>query len=212
MHVPCRSALALVVALATIPAHAQQCAGFDDVLATSAFCPNVTWMKNRAITLGCSGTSYCPDELVSRLAMAAFMKRLGDVATPQVLSAEATGSAIASGATQELCVSAEVPAKGYGRTAVGEATLSYDTSGAVDVALRIVRSTNGGAFVPVHTGILPEATDGSRNHEHVIAPVVQLVADGAAAYRFALAVTPGAGQTITGWSCQLLMTVQNAIE
>src|SRR5438477_9827195 len=33
---------------------AAPCAGFTDVADTSGFCPNVEWLKNRQITLGCT--------------------------------------------------------------------------------------------------------------------------------------------------------------
>jgi len=55
-----------------------QCAGFLDLPASSPFCASVEWMKARAITLGCDGSNYCPNADVIRLAMAAFMQRLGD--------------------------------------------------------------------------------------------------------------------------------------
>lgn len=79
-------------ALSACGAMAQQCAGFSDVLASSGFCPNVEWIKNRGITLGCvtptgqpPGSYYCPDDAVSRLAMAAFMQRLGKALTVEVI-------------------------------------------------------------------------------------------------------------------------------
>ena len=63
---------------------AAPCAGFTDVDDTSAFCANVEWVKNRAITLGCtSATSYCPSDPVTRLQMAAFMNRLGTALEPR---------------------------------------------------------------------------------------------------------------------------------
>src|SRR5512134_1248529 len=72
--------------LAAGNAAAQNCAGFTDVSSGSSFCPNVEWLKNRAITLGCtSSTLYCPGDAVSRLAMAAFMNRLGQALTPEIL-------------------------------------------------------------------------------------------------------------------------------
>ena len=69
------------------------CAGFvdvdDSVPAQAAFCGNVEWLKNRAITLGCTDTQhFCPGDTVSRLAMAAFMNRLGKALTPVVLHKE----------------------------------------------------------------------------------------------------------------------------
>jgi hypothetical protein len=80
---------ALLLLLCTSPARAQFCPGvspwvFDDVLASDPFCGFVTWMADNGITLGCQTIDanhrlYCPAQNVSRLQMAAFMKRLGDV-------------------------------------------------------------------------------------------------------------------------------------
>jgi hypothetical protein len=75
----------LVIAVLTsfaLPVLAAPCAGFTDVTDTDPFCPNVAWIKSRGVTLGCTATLYCPDLAVSRLAMAAFLSRLGDVVLP----------------------------------------------------------------------------------------------------------------------------------
>jgi hypothetical protein len=84
-----------VFTLAPAPdANAAPCAGFTDVDDTSAFCPNVEWMKNRGITLGCAPGLYCPSDPVSRLAMAAFMNRLGTYLPPTLV--DSTGKAFAT--------------------------------------------------------------------------------------------------------------------
>jgi hypothetical protein len=77
-----RHALIAIVMSLALPAVAAPCAGFTDVTDTDPFCPNVAWMKSRGITTGCTGTLYCPGQAVSRLAMAAFINRLGDVVLP----------------------------------------------------------------------------------------------------------------------------------
>ncbi len=80
--------LAMVFAALGIPAaQAAPCAGFDDVDAADAFCPNVEWIRNRGITLGCTATLYCPTGAVSRLAMAAFLNRLEPQLPPQFIAA-----------------------------------------------------------------------------------------------------------------------------
>jgi hypothetical protein len=75
-----RTALLLAVGLSllTTSAVAQNCDGFTDVLASSPFCPDVTWMKTYGITRGCTASTYCPNDSVTRLQMAAFMHRLGN--------------------------------------------------------------------------------------------------------------------------------------
>jgi hypothetical protein len=64
------------------PAHAQICAPFTDVLASSGFCTNIQWLYNRGVTLGCHAQGqparYCPADLVRRDQMAAFMNRFAD--------------------------------------------------------------------------------------------------------------------------------------
>jgi hypothetical protein len=74
-----RFALLLGFALLTVtnPAVAQSCDGFTDVLASSPFCPDVTWIATYGITKGCGGSMFCPNENVTRLQMAAFVHRLG---------------------------------------------------------------------------------------------------------------------------------------
>jgi uncharacterized coiled-coil protein SlyX len=75
-----RFALLLGVGLSmiTTSAVAQNCDGFTDVLASSPFCPDVTWMKTYGVTKGCAPSQFCPNENVTRLQMAAFMHRLGN--------------------------------------------------------------------------------------------------------------------------------------
>lgn len=86
-------AAAAALAFLSLPASAQNCAaiaggftGFTDVLASNQFCPEVEWVRNRGITLGCgAGTTYCPNDSVTRLQMAIFLKRQGDRLTPTII-------------------------------------------------------------------------------------------------------------------------------
>jgi hypothetical protein len=71
--------IATVLLLGSVSLHAAPCAGFVDVEDTSPFCPNVAWMKQNGITLGCSATRYCPNDFVTRLQMAGFMGRFGNL-------------------------------------------------------------------------------------------------------------------------------------
>lgn len=76
-----RVACILVFGLfAAIPqAEAAPCAGFEDVEDSDPFCTYVTWMKQNGVTLGCTTSTYCPADFVTRLQMAAFMNRLANV-------------------------------------------------------------------------------------------------------------------------------------
>lgn len=88
------------------PAAAAPCAGFTDVQDSNSFCPNVTWMKSRGITLGCTATLYCPNDSVTRLAMAAFISRLDRVLPPTLVDAGGTafGAIHSKNASGELLV------------------------------------------------------------------------------------------------------------
>jgi hypothetical protein len=108
------------------------CAGFTDVLSSSSFCPNVDYLKNRNITVGCSSsTVYCPDDAVTRVSMAAFMNRLGKALSPSTFSATADGGAhslLASGNTI-FCPTANIPAESYRRNALVTGRVSARADG-----------------------------------------------------------------------------------
>ena len=95
-----------VFALIAAPANAAPCAGFIDVDDASTFCANVTWIKNRGITLGCTANQYCPDAPVTRLQMAAFMNRLGNVVHQQ--GGNAFGAAAVLGSSDYQAVEIRV--------------------------------------------------------------------------------------------------------
>ena len=79
LHRWIRRLLVVLFAVLAPTAWAAPCAGFADVDSSSPFCASVTWLKNQGITLGCGdGTIYCPNDPVSRLGMAAFLKRMAD--------------------------------------------------------------------------------------------------------------------------------------
>jgi hypothetical protein len=84
-----RIALALITSGTLLLAgetRAAPCAGFTDVDDTTGptaqFCVDVAWIRNRNVTLGCTPTQFCPFQNVSRIQMAAFMRRLGDSLFP----------------------------------------------------------------------------------------------------------------------------------
>ena len=124
---------------------AAPCAGFTDLDTSSAFCANVEWLKNREITQGCtSATVYCPNSPVGRLAMAAFMNRLGTALTPLHVPVEVSPGAIDLDASLVVCQTQDLTVTGYPRRAYVDvsfgATAAADTGFAADLAM----STNGG--------------------------------------------------------------------
>lgn len=145
---PLAAAALGAAALASQPALAAPCAGFNDVDTASAFCPSVEWIRNRQITLGCSGTTlYCPNDPVTRLTMAAFLRRLGDALTPVDVTPAAVGPTPGTfpAGNPVLCATGDFTAANFPRRAFvnAAATLSAPTQG-IDVRARLVYSTNGG--------------------------------------------------------------------
>lgn len=204
--------LAIIVALAGAPiaptAHAQ-CAGFTDV-ANDVFCNSVAWIKNRQITLGCSSaTLFCPHDSVSRLAMAAFMNRLGNVLTPLVLAEEETGASLdlVNGAFF-VCQSDVVPATNYPRTMHAQASISFALADVQTVAYGISASENGGVFgfdFPLM------ATNGPGLHQlHYLSERRPVLAG--STYRFAIRIARFGSQPVplTGWGCHLQVTILHA--
>jgi len=162
-----RSLILLLLAMVAAPAFGAPCAGFTDVDDTSAFCPNVEWLKNRAITLGCtSATLYCPGDAVSRLAMAAFMNRLGTALTPIDLAVSAAPGAIDLDANSVVCQTGDYLVTGYPRRALLDLALAATATADANLGADLVKSTNGGTTWTVlttqaHRGYVPADRWGS---------------------------------------------------
>lgn len=141
-------ALAALLAVPSRPAAAAPCAGFNDVDSTNVFCPDVQWLKNRGVTLGCAPEAFCPAEPVSRLSMAAFMNRLGRALTPERIEVSGSPGAIdLDGTSTIVCQTADfvIPADSYARRFEVDAKLNAIAPGEAVIGTRVVATTNGGA-------------------------------------------------------------------
>ena len=139
------AAVAALLPTLFAPLHAAPCAGFGDVDSTSPFCANVQWLKNRAITLGCTASTYCPDEAVSRLAMAAFMNRLGTALTPHELRVENEAADLDPDTTPIVCQTGDFLADGFARVAYVDSRFSSTANADVELAAQLVMSADAGA-------------------------------------------------------------------
>jgi len=208
----------LIAVAASGNAAAQSCVGFTDVLSSSGFCPNVEWLKNRAITLGCtSATLYCPNDAVSRLAMAAFMNRLGTALTPVDLAPVSAAAAVVNPTLNPVICVTPWPGfvvTGFPRRAyVNGAVHLSSPAVALDVLANVVISTNnGGSWSQIansdhYAALYP----GSTPAQHVsLAPfgwvdlaVGQTVRFGVGLTRFA-----GTGTSVTA-GCSLAVQIGN---
>jgi hypothetical protein len=195
------------------------CSGFGDVPSTSPFCPNVEWLKNRAVTLGCTSTSvYCPADPVTRLSMAAFMNRLGVALTPVKALVEATPGALTVPTDPPVprpCISPEFPPAPYPRTALVQGVLSGLADGAaVSFRVALSYSVDGGAtwrVTPTQSATRSYAGPGQWASG---SPVTAFPMQPGQSYRFAMSVRRDNLVASTGnftqSSCQLLTTVLNA--
>jgi len=142
-------AIAAFAALASTNASALPCAGFTDVdtsnPAHAPFCASVEWIRNRGVTLGCGGTNYCPDSTVGRLAMAAFMSRLGTALTPVQLRVDtAPGAVDLDTANNVVCQSGNYVVANFPRSAYLDLAMVATAAGDANFAADLVKSTDNG--------------------------------------------------------------------
>lgn len=203
-------ALAAMLGAVSAPAASAPCAGFADVDSADSFCPTVEWMKNRAVTTGCATASYCPDPAVSRLAMAAFMQRLGKTLTPLVRYADDTGGALDPDTGDVVCATAAVPAEGYPRSASVRVTLSANVATAAGIAVQVVESVNGGATWSVRNA-QPAAVSGANRWLHLSTGKGAIPVAPNTPTQYGLRVARhGAGTAnVVAWACQLEAVYQS---
>ena len=85
--------LAVLLVLALIPGAVAATSDFDDVPPTNVFYSDISWMADAGVTKGCGATRFCPDDLVTREQMSAFMHRL---AVNRVVDAGSLGGVAAA--------------------------------------------------------------------------------------------------------------------
>ena len=202
-----------IVALVAADARAAPCAGFTDVDDTSPFCENVQWLRNRAITVGCTSTLYCPDQVVTRLAMAAFLNRFANAVTPLADGGIATvqpylltaNPAFALRCTQSEIVVGDSPMTAHGHGVV----MVRGTGGWAEVGVAFAESTDGVNFANVSPVQMVRAEDGELSTVAVILPPRALAAGGS--YRYSLRVLRvGGGTTSQGEvGCEVKLIYEN---
>ena len=142
------------------------CAGFTDVQSSDSYCNAVQWLKNRAITLGCtSATLYCPADVVTRASMALFMNRLGVALTPRFASLQAgtTAQSLAPGQFFPSCATTTLPAVGFPQTIRTRATISVQAAGPA-LQMFLVASLNSAGYINLNsTSLVVSGPNGLQN-------------------------------------------------
>ncbi len=175
-----------------LSARAATCDGFADVDAGASYCSAVEWLKDRAITLGCDASNYCPNATVTRAQMALFMNRLGDAVSPQLVQQTALigDGILPDGNLFADCV-IDLDARAYARSARLGGTY-YGTASAAGVDLTFYYQADVGGLVQVGDVTMPLPSP-------VAAPVTysaQLALDPDVAYQFVLAPVNGSGGAV----------------
>jgi hypothetical protein len=214
-----RSLLAACVTLIAVAscemAASAPCAGFTDVDDTSGFCPNVEWLKNRSITLGCTSvTLYCPDDPVNRLQTAAFINRLGAALTPVELKATEAPAPRVLPDNPVICTTSDFVVTGFPRRAYvnAAARLSVPTNNVVVGAWAAFSTDAGANWSPVPASfqmatLYAGATPG--NHA-TLAPFGYVDLNVGQSARFGVQLGPfgGPGNIVTT-GCQNLVRIAN---
>ena len=188
-----------------------RCATFTDVDAASPFCPSVQWLRNRKVTLGCVAGQYCPAASVSRLAMSAFMNRLGTALGAEFVTQQEFSGAFDPGTVPRLCTTSVVPELTVSRRAEVDAIINATASADVGLGLAIVASVDGGntwkvVSEPVQLAVV------RANGWSVLRASASLDLEPGRTARFALAVGTGglpAGGTIDDSTCNLRVRLDN---
>ena len=213
------SFLALATVLAAIAvalpaAHAAPCAGFTDVDDASEFCPNVEWLRNRSITLGCRAGSYCPGDSVTRLAMAAFLNRMSAALTPAYVVAGDIALGDLSEGSIRTCVTDEHPAAAFPRIAVAEGSVTaFDSATDQVVGADLTYSTDGGKLWNFSFGVPGSArTSNAPGHDRATVPLKSHPVPLAAGvpYRFSVLVSGVRNAGFVSVLCGLRVRIENA--
>jgi hypothetical protein len=204
---------------AAAPVGGAPCVGFTDVDSSSGFCPNVEWLKNRAITTGCTSVSlYCPAEIVTRLSMSAFLQRLGNALTPTLISGYNSGSFLDIDPQPVICPTAlHTPA--FPRTAHGTGMVLAWTAAAVsmDVDVTLVgRSGGSGPWNPVAGGVPGSfSVQGNGMYKSAVVLLPPQPLTPGTGYEWGLRVGRRSGSAtagdFAGWNCQIHVESENRI-
>ena len=172
------------------------CASFNDVPSSSPFCSSVQWMFNRAITTGCTSVEYCPTSAVSRLGMAAFMAREGNVLTSIDIAPFTDLVQLDMGPTITVsCVNAanDYAVTGSPRRAKLQGLANvYGATNSTAVSVQFAYSTNGGTswtLVPGQAGELAWYSGRSPTDDQTVTLAGELDLVPGTSYLFGLAFT-----------------------
>jgi hypothetical protein len=127
---------------------------FTDVPLNAIFCGDALWLRNAGVTIGCgTGTTYCPDDSVTRAQMALFMNRLANTLTQDTIVVSPlgfTGDLDSGGVITCLSPQYVVPANRTRRLFSNAlASVTIVTNGPAGAFATMEMNTDGGPFQAV---------------------------------------------------------------
>jgi len=186
----------------------EPCAQFLDVDQGSPFCANVEWLRNRAITQGCTEERFCAAEPTLRLQMAAFVNRVASTVSRQPLRTHIVSGALDPAAGAVACATADVAPAGFARTAVVSGIFAATSSAGAGFAVEpVVSLDQGSSWLPVGT-VRSEAVAPAARWVNVRALASRDMDAGESA-RFGLRIVrgEGSGGVLSDSTCHLLATI-----
>jgi hypothetical protein len=202
--------LGMLVQTAPLSLHAAPCGSFTDVDPADPgivpFCDSLDWIKNRSITLGCDTNLYCPNQGVTRLQMAAFMKRLGDALIHRLVIRSEAQANLSLTTNALICLSPPEAPAAYDRTAALSASVSAASNGAgpSTFSMKPVYSEDDGATLTFGVGQSARATSLNTTTQVNVANFSAASLLAGVTYRFGIIVQPAPGTTgLTAVACTL---------
>lgn len=187
------------------------CTTFADVDSTDPFCRSVEWMRNRAITFGCSPYRFCAGDPISRAATAAFLNRLGTALVPVVReTVQSIASPFPVTDAPIVCATSPFPARASPRTVRVDAVLTALASADVDFAVWPVISLDGGSTW-LQVGVVPGLANARAGHWTNVRVNTDVAIAGGQVAQVGLQLAPALGSsgTVNQGTCNVRSRVEN---
>lgn len=182
---------------------AASCGGFTDVTGTDSYCNGVEWLRNRAITTGCTASRFCPLDVVTRASMALFQYRLGGAFSPLLGVTERTQTAAIDNEPVVCAGTSDLAPVAYPRNVQAFFSASVETTGPLTVGVALVASRNAGAtWEPVSLTRMRAQTTGAASRSASGHGV--LAVNAGDAVRFGLSLNrEGGAASVSSVRCQV---------
>jgi hypothetical protein len=185
---------------------------FDDVDDTAIYRDAVEWLVNRAITLGCGGNNYCPNNRVTRAQMAMFMQRLGTALTPTYMQADSGYTSLDPDAGPIVCETSGHTVSDYPQQAIFNVDISIQAAEAMGFYISPVASTDGGMTYNYigFSGNFHRGSASAAGEWVSVSTIDWMLLDPTTTYNFAIEVGRVAGTLdATDYRCDIIVTIEN---